>query len=351
MTECVLSVIIPCYNNCGYLIQLLECFKRQTSDSWEIIIVDDGSTDNTVETIRSFSKSDDRIKIYERDREPKGSVVCRNIGFEKSKGKYISHIDADDLVSDTFVEKRIKFMDEHPEVDYATFIAKTFMDGDELPTLESKGKTYGLGVNTTDLLGDFLSANYCFSVWCNVYRRTSIQDMPWDERVKIYTDFSFIVPGILSGLRHAFAGGEIDYYYRTFHPKKKSINMCSNFVSDEKCESTLYLFDKTMQQLAQYPDYEMHKKQFLEYAVLNTERLLISKNFKATSIFINNFVRNYYSQEIVNHFNTTCEICRKHANNRTFKIRMYWNLYHRLKCKRYRIFLIHAIGKYILKID
>lgn len=347
MNDSILSVIIPCYNNGEYLIQLLECFKRQTSDSWEIIIVDDRSTDNTVEIVRSFSKSDDRIKIFKRDRKTKGSAVCRNIGFEKSCGKYISHIDADDLISDTFVENRIKFMNEHPEVDYATFIAKTFMDGDNLPTLESKGKTYGLGVNTKDLLGDFLSANYCFSVWCNVYRRASIQDMPWDERVKIYTDFSFIVPGILSGLKHAFAGGEIDYYYRTFPPKKKSINMCSNFIAEDKCESTLYLFDKTLKSICERDDYQMRKKQFLNFIILHFERIMKGRNEKQISAYVD-LIKRYYPCDTANVFESIARFSSVTWSQRLYEVGLYLRLY-RSFGERYRKNFIHALGKSILK--
>lgn len=347
MNDNILSVIIPCYNNSEYLIQLLECFKRQTSDSWEIIIVDDGSTDNTVETIREFSKDDPRISMYVRERQPKGSVVCRNIGFEKSSGKYISHIDADDMISDTFVENRIKFMDEHPEVDYATFIAKTFIDGGSLPILESKGKTYGLGINTTDLLGDFLSADYCFSVWCNVYRRESIQNMPWDERVKIYTDFSFIVPGIVLGLTHAFAGGEIDYYYRTFQSKKKSFNMCSNFITDDKCESTLYLFDKTLKALCERDDYQIRKNQFLNFIVLHFERIMKGRNEKQISAYVD-LIKRYYPNDTAKVFESIQRFSSVKWSQRWYEVGLYQRLYAAFG-GRYRKNFVHALGKSILR--
>lgn len=343
----ILSVIIPCYNNGQYLIELLDCFKRQTVPYWEIIIVDDGSTDDTVAKINEYSKDDERIKIYERDRQPKGSVVCRNIGFEKSTGEFIAHLDADDLISDTFVENRLKYLQDNPEIDYATFVAKSFVDGEPLPNIESKGKTYGLGINTSDLLSDFLSADYCFSVWCNAYRRESIQNLRWDEKVKIYTDFSFIIPGILTGLKHAFAGGNIDYYYRAFPPKKKSINMCSNFISDEKCESTLYLFDKTLKSLSKRDDFEIRKSQFLNFIILHFERIMKGRNNNQINKYIE-LIKKYYSSSVSLKFERIFSNLPRNCGQRLYESILYWNLY-RAFGKRYKTYFIHAVGKWILR--
>ena len=94
-----LSVIIPCYNNGKLLAEMLDCCLRQTYSDWEVIIVDDGSTDDTSSIVSEYVQKDARIQYHTRERSPKGSVVCRNIGFELSSGKYIIHFDADDLIS------------------------------------------------------------------------------------------------------------------------------------------------------------------------------------------------------------------------------------------------------------
>ena len=96
-----LSAIIPCFNN-GYLLsEMIECVISQSYEDWELIIVDDKSMDNTLEIINKYIIKDNRIRLYVRDREPKGSVTCRNIGLMHSTGKYIIHLDADDLISNT----------------------------------------------------------------------------------------------------------------------------------------------------------------------------------------------------------------------------------------------------------
>lgn len=343
-----LSIIIPCYNNGEYLKLMLDCFLRQTVGYWEIIIVDDQSTDNTPDVIREYEQKDDRIHFYVRDRQPKGSVVCRNIGFDHSVGEYICHLDADDLVSDTFVAHRVRFMDENPDVDYASFCAKAFTKDKKLPTYETKAVTYGVGINTGDLLEDFLSTKYAFSVWNNIYRRSAIEKYPWDERVKIQTDFSFIVPGILRGMKHAFAGlHEVDYYYRYFFNKKKSINMCSNFVSEDKIASTQYLFRNVLEWLKAREDYELRKKQFLRFVILQFERLINGAPHDAVHNYIN-LISEYYSEEISLRLSRIANKSNKIVSPKIKKAYLEYNLYKNFHYPIYMTQFIHTLGKIIL---
>lgn len=289
----LLSVIIPCYNNGKYLVKMIDCFRHQTSPDWEMIIVDDGSSDDTPSVVKDCIKDLPNVYYLERNREPKGSVVCRNIGCELSKGKYVCHLDADDLVSKTFVEKRVAFMEAHPNIDYASFPAKSFSDENILPTYETKTDTFGVGKDGMDLLKLFLRADYPFSVWNNIYRKEAIMKYTWDETVKIYTDFSFIVPCILSDLRHSFSGlKEVDYYYRVTVNNK--VAMTTNFVSSEKCDSTIYLFNKTLCQLEKRDDSNVRKRQFSYFIMLQIERLM-TKNQKDEADRLVSMLSKHYS--------------------------------------------------------
>ncbi len=344
-----LSVIIPCYNNGEYLSLMLDCFLCQTVNNWEVIVVDDGSTDNTPSIVQAYVSKDYRIQFYYRNRGPKGSAVCRNIGFDKSSGKYVCHLDADDLVSDTFVEHRVRFMEEHPEIDYASFCAKTFMDGSsKLPTFKSKAGTFGVRVQTHDLLEDFLSAQYSFSVWNNIYRRDSIKDIRWDEQVKIYTDFSYILPGILKGMRHSFSGlAEVDYFYRIFPNKSKSINMCSNFVSDEKCQSTLYLFQNVIDWLNVRSDSTLRKTQFLQFVILHFERLMKGHDINQINQYIQ-FIKNNYPLKVAKKIEMIKDACVNISSSRMYECKLYWLLVLKFNSKRFKMPFLHSFVRMII---
>lgn len=286
-----ISVIIPCFNNGGLLSEMVNCMRNQTLTCWELIIVDDQSTDNTPFIIKELEKIDSRIKLFIRDRGPKGSVVCRNIGFNNSQGEFIMHLDADDLISDTCLENRLDFMLKNPEIDYASFPAKTFYDSNSKEEFIEGARTWGVP-NDKDLLTSFLSADYPFSVWCNIYKKSAIRDIYWDEKVKIYTDFSFIIPCILNGLKHKFSNASyFDYYYRVNYSDD---NMCNSFVKIEKNESTIYLFKKTLDLLESETNYLKLKKDFLHFVILHFERLIMD----GSKIKIDNylsFFEKYYS--------------------------------------------------------
>ena len=289
----MISIIIPCYNNGNYLVKLIDCLRHQTSDDWELIVVDDGSTDDTPQVVEDAFCDLPNAYFYKRNRLPKGSVVCRNIGFEHAKGKYVCHLDADDLVSDTFVEKRQAFMEAHPEVDYASFPAMSFTDENNLPVYDESKSIFGISKGYADLLESFLRSDYSFSTWNNIYKREAIKDILWDEKVAIYTDFSFIVPCILKGLTHNFCNiKEIDYFYRVNH---SSNAMTAVFVSDQKHRSTLYLYDKTLNSLKDRPDFKLRRLQFKPMISVHFERLLHTGNAQYLKDFLNLIRKNYSS--------------------------------------------------------
>lgn len=343
-----LSVIIPCFNNGQYLKEMMDCCIRQTFNDWELIIVDDGSTDDyTPSVIQEYCKRDNRIKFFFRDREPKGSVVCRNIGFYHSEGKYIIHFDADDLISDTCFEKRVKFMDDNPDCDYATFPAKSFNDGEKIPSWDGTA-SYGVSKGNKDLLYYFLTADYPFSVWCNIYRRKSIEKLPWDEKVKIYTDFSFIVPCIFAGLKHKFSNlQEYDYYYRKFVKEgKKGINMCSNFVNKDKCDSTIYLFNKLFRQIGTRDDEKMLLAAFSSFIELHFERLLQTNDKERIEEFIKTIEPKY--SDLAKTFRYLEDKVANRINGHWNQARLHFYLYMSFRKKYNKVMCYHELAKWVL---
>ena len=91
----LVSIITPCYNGEKYLAQTIECVLAQTHEQWEMIIIDDGSKDNSAAVVREYAEKDSRITLLQQ--ENAGSAAARNNGIRNANGQYIALLDADDL--------------------------------------------------------------------------------------------------------------------------------------------------------------------------------------------------------------------------------------------------------------
>jgi len=106
----LVSIITPSYNAEKYIEETILSVINQTYTNWELIIVDDISTDGTLEIIKDFSAKDSRIKWYELN-EKGGASIARNMAIRESSGKYIAFLDADDVWKTEKLEKQVEFME------------------------------------------------------------------------------------------------------------------------------------------------------------------------------------------------------------------------------------------------
>jgi glycosyltransferase involved in cell wall biosynthesis len=114
MKRPLVSVIMPAYNAARFIGPAIKSVLSQTYKNFELIIVDDGSTDNTSDIVNSFQ--DHRIVLI-RNAQNMYSARSRNIGIDASKGKYIALCDADDLYMPQRLEKQMKYLEDHPAID------------------------------------------------------------------------------------------------------------------------------------------------------------------------------------------------------------------------------------------
>ncbi len=111
----LVSVLMPAYNREKYIGEAIESISTQTYPNWELIIVDDGSTDSTAEIVKSYQAKDNRIILYQFP-ENKGIPYARNKCLELAKGEYLANLDSDDIALPERLEKQVKFMEKNPEV-------------------------------------------------------------------------------------------------------------------------------------------------------------------------------------------------------------------------------------------
>lgn len=100
---CKISIIVPVYNTSKYLEKCLNSLINQTYEDIEIIVVNDGSTDNSLDLAIEIAKRDDRVKVYSK--ENGGLSSARNFGVSKASGEYIGFVDSDDYVDAKMFEK------------------------------------------------------------------------------------------------------------------------------------------------------------------------------------------------------------------------------------------------------
>ncbi len=118
----LVSVIIPAYNAAPFIEETIRSIYGQTYLHWEIVIIDDGSTDNTASIIDSLN--DDRVKMIRQANA--GVAAARNNGLAYTNGKMVVFFDADDLMSPDFLAVRVQALQNDPEIGYVGGLVETF---------------------------------------------------------------------------------------------------------------------------------------------------------------------------------------------------------------------------------
>jgi glycosyltransferase involved in cell wall biosynthesis len=177
----LISVIVPVYNAEKYLVRCINSICNQTYRTLEIILVNDGSSDNSKFICESLSKKDSRIILI--NQENGGSSIARNAGLENATGDIISFIDSDDYIEDVMLEKMLQLMTENNldvvEIERnAVSHNKVF---DNSFTIENRITSTERIIRTT-----------AFQVWKRIYKRAVVEDMRFIPNI-IHQDVFFTI--------------------------------------------------------------------------------------------------------------------------------------------------------------
>lgn len=221
------SIIIPCYNQSEYLDECLQSVINQTYDQWECIIVNDGSSDKTEEIALEWTKKDGRFSYFLKLNG--GLSSARNFGIRKSDGNYILPLDADDKISDNYLELALKIFEKDSEVKLVYGQAEFF---------EAKNEPWFL-INfdyKKILLGNHI---YC----SNIYSRSLIEDNKiYDENMKDgFEDWEFLIRK-LDGVK-VIRVPETVFYYRI---KENSMMQSLNANKIKKVNTKIYIYKKNI---------------------------------------------------------------------------------------------------------
>lgn len=128
MQDGLVSIVTPSYNCARFVAETIRSIRAQTYHNWEILFVDDCSTDDTESIVRSFN--DPRIRYFKNEKN-NGAAVSRNLALREAKGRWIAFLDSDDLWEPDKLEKQIRFMEENDYKFSYTCYAEMDADGDD----------------------------------------------------------------------------------------------------------------------------------------------------------------------------------------------------------------------------
>lgn len=124
MIQSKVSVIIPVYNMELYIAETLDSVLQSDYNNFEVIVMDDGSTDDSYSVAQKYAESDSRVRLY---RQPNGGAsLARNNAIEKAEGVYILPVDGDDLISSNYISQAAEILDESPNVKVVSREAEFF---------------------------------------------------------------------------------------------------------------------------------------------------------------------------------------------------------------------------------
>lgn len=219
-----ISVIIPCYNGEKYLSETLDCILRQKLEDWECVIVNDGSSDGSLDIIKEYSEKDNRFRFL--DKENEGPSTARNSGVRVSNGKFLLFLDSDDQIADDYLCRGVEYLDVHPEC--ALYYSKTRYFGARNDIMDSFYSGYK----------DLLAKN---SIVCaSIIRRCDFDRVGgFDEKMKGYEDWEFYIR-LLYHNEIVFQDTDVLFFYR-MHDNPVGVNTIA-YQRDEELRS--YFFKK-----------------------------------------------------------------------------------------------------------
>ena len=214
----VVSIIIPNFNKATFIAESIRSVLEQDFEDWEAIIVDDGSTDNSVEIINNLVSNDPRLKLFQRNRLPKGGSTCRNIGIENARGDYLFFFDSDDLMTKDCIGERVNLMQDNTTLDFAVFPVGTFYKAIGDSTMVWRTKK---GDHLKQFLRHDLPWNIMSPIWRTPFVKNKLNG--FDESFPRLQDVEFHTRALLQkGLKYKIVHNTTPKcFYRIDHERTK----------------------------------------------------------------------------------------------------------------------------------
>ena len=200
------SFIVPVYNTKKYLKKCLNSLVKQTYKDFEIIVINDGSTDNSMDIINDYSKKYKNIKVINQKNQ--GLSMARNNGVKEAKGKYILFIDSDDYVNADLLENIDK---EINDVDVLRYQVVT--ETDKYKEISKYKEKPFDETNGIDAFKKIVNYHFVEPAWCYVYKKTYYINNKYEFKKDAYHEDFGLIPYVIYNAKSVKSINYIGYHY------------------------------------------------------------------------------------------------------------------------------------------
>ncbi len=209
----LVSLILPVYNADKYLRDCIQSILEQTYPNFELIIVDDGSTDKTSEICKDFAERDPRIRYYRQIN--RGVSSARNFALTKAYGEYVGFVDSDDIVDQDMYRELVRISDRY-RTDITICRYKEFLETPDLAGRDRKKPIIEMFNAETAAYQMLTGDKFEGHVWTKLIRRSVLSGLEFNPDLVICEDEVFMLQVLKRSVQIAFIPGEY-YYYRVHH--------------------------------------------------------------------------------------------------------------------------------------
>jgi len=242
-TACPVSVIMPSYNDAKHLGQAIKSVLAQTYRNFELVIINDGSTDNTEEIVAGFK--DKSIKYFRQENQ--GLAAAHNAGIKQSQGEFIIKLDCDDLMTPDFITKHLQQFEKHPEADLV-YCDDYLIDRNDKPIRIIKRAEYA---DRKLLIRDMFRSGFPVVPFRTCIRRSVFDKIGFfDENLPIGEDYDMMRRFVKHGL-------EICHLPSALYLRRMTENSLSRNLTAQKAKSHFELvkrFTNTFTYEELFPD-------------------------------------------------------------------------------------------------
>jgi glycosyltransferase involved in cell wall biosynthesis len=223
-----ITVIIPVFNAQKYLLESIESVLNQTLKEIEIIVVNDGSTDQSLEILESISLMDNRLIVL--NQKNKGQSIASNKALEIARGDYIKYFDADDVMNDSHLEKLYEKIKNKNDVLVSCKWARFY--NDDLRNAKFISCSTWTDLHSIDWITNAMSEKYdMMPLWLwLIPKKLLLKVGGWDESLTLNNDFEFSIR-LLTSVSFVYFEDEAIIYYRSGHSNTLSAKKVRNYMN------------------------------------------------------------------------------------------------------------------------